>query len=74
MSDDQEQRERSAVYGGWEGAKTLEEVEEQESLVDRYAERNPGMVDQSDAAIAREMLKMVRRYIERHGEPPFRGG
>jgi len=37
--------------------------------VDRYAERNAGMVDRSDAAIAREMLKMVRRSIERHGEP-----
>jgi cytochrome c-type biogenesis protein CcmH/NrfF len=37
--------------------------------VDRYAERNPGMVDQSDAAIAREMLKIVRRSIEQHGGP-----
>jgi hypothetical protein len=46
---------------------TLEDVEEQERLADRYAERNPGMVDQSDAAIAREILKMVRRFIERHG-------
>ena len=36
-------------------------------VVDRYAERNPGMVDQSDAAVARELLKMVRRFIERHG-------
>jgi len=27
------------------------------------------MVDRSDAAIAREMLKIVRRSIERHGEP-----
>jgi len=26
--------------------------------VDRYAERSPGMVDQPDAAIARELLKM----------------
>jgi hypothetical protein len=33
--------------------------------VDRWAERNPGMVEQSDAAIAREMLKIVRRSIER---------
>jgi hypothetical protein len=37
--------------------------------VDRYAERNPGMVDQSDAAIARELLKVQRRAIERHGGP-----
>jgi len=25
------------------------------------------MVDQSDAAVARELLKVVRRFIERHG-------
>jgi hypothetical protein len=49
MCDDREQRERSAVHGGWERARTLEDVEKQEGLVDRYAERNPGMVDQSDA-------------------------
>ncbi len=36
-------------------------------LVGRWAERNPGVVDQSDAEIAREMLKMVRRSMERHG-------
>ena len=47
----------------------LECVEEQEGLVDRFAEGNPGMVDRSDAAIARETLKMVRRSVERHGEP-----
>ena len=47
----------------------LECVEEQEGLVDRFAGRNPGMVDRSDAAIARETLKMVRRSVERHGEP-----
>ena len=35
--------------------------------MDRYAERNPGMVAQSDAAIAREMLKLVGMSIERHG-------
>jgi hypothetical protein len=35
--------------------------------VDRYAERHPGAVDRSDAAIAREPLKMVRRSIGRHG-------
>ena len=37
--------------------------------MDRYAERHPGMVDQSDAEIARERLKMVRKSIERHREP-----
>ena len=37
--------------------------------MDRYAERNPGMVDQSDAAIARELLKIVHLCIERHGGP-----
>ena len=63
----QEQQERSAVYGGWRLCETLKDVEEQERLVDRYAERNPGMVDQSDAAIAREVLKLVRRSIERYG-------
>jgi predicted DNA-binding protein YlxM (UPF0122 family) len=66
---DEEQRERTAVYDGWWRCQTLEDVEEQERLVDRYAERNPGMVDQSDAAIARERLKMVRRSIERYGKP-----
>jgi hypothetical protein len=69
MSDDQERREREAVYDGWHLCETLGDVEEQERLVDRYAERNPGMVDQSDAAIARELLKMVRRSIERRGGP-----
>ena len=67
MSDDQERREREAVYDGWHLCETLEDVEEQERLVDRWADRNPGMVNQSDAAIARERLKMVRRSIERHG-------
>ena len=67
MSDDQERREREAVYDGWHLCETLEDVEEQERLVDRYAERNPAMVDQSDAAIARELLKMQRRAIERYG-------
>jgi len=55
-----------AVYDGWWRCETLEDVEEQERLVESYAERNPGMVDQSDAAIACELLKMVRRSIERH--------
>jgi predicted DNA-binding protein YlxM (UPF0122 family) len=68
-ASDQERREREAVYDGWRRCETLEDVEEQERLVDRYAERNPGMVNQSDAAIAREMLKMARRSIERHGGP-----
>jgi hypothetical protein len=36
--------------------------------VDCYAERNPRTVDRSDAEIARELLKMVRRPIECHGE------
>ena len=49
------------------GARPVEDVEEQERLVESYAERNPCMVDQSDAAIARELLKMVRRSIEHHG-------
>ena len=64
---DEEQRQRSTVYGGWREIRTLEDVEEQEELVDRYAERNPGTVDQSDAAIARQMLKLVDMSIERHG-------
>ncbi len=66
---DEEQREREAVYDGWRRCETLEDVEEQERLVDRYAERSPGMVDQSDTAIARELLKMVRRSIGRHSGP-----
>ena len=37
--------------------------------MDRYADSHPGMVDQSDAAIARELLKIVRLCIERHGGP-----
>jgi predicted DNA-binding protein YlxM (UPF0122 family) len=65
----EEQREREVVYDGWWRCETLEDVEEQMRLVDHYAERNPGMVDQSDAAIAREMLKMQRRAIERPGGP-----
>ena len=65
----EEQRERTAVYDGWWRCETLEDVEEQDRLVDRYAERNPGMVDQSDGAIARKLLKMQRRAIERHGGP-----
>ena len=36
----------------------------QERWMDRYAERNPGLMDQSDTAIAREMLKMVRKSIK----------
>jgi hypothetical protein len=64
---DEEIREREAVYDGWWRCETLEDVEEHERLVDRYAGRNPGTVNQSDAEIARERLKMVRRSIERHG-------
>ena len=65
---DEEQRERAAVYDGWWRCETLEDVEVHERLVDRWAERNPGLVEQSDAAIARERLKMVRRSIERYGK------
>ena len=64
---DEEQQERSAVYGWGRLCETVEDVEEQERLVDLLAERNIGMVDQSDAAIARGLLKMARRSIERHG-------
>ena len=67
--NDEEQRERTAVYDGWWQCETLEDIEEYERLVDRWAERNPGMVDQSDAAIGRERLKMQRRAIERHSKP-----
>jgi hypothetical protein len=66
---DEERRQRWGVYGGWREVRTLEDVEEQERLVDRYAGRNPGMVDRSDAAIAREMPKIVGRSIEQHGGP-----
>ena len=54
---------------GWRLCEILEGIGEQERLVDGHAECNPGMVDQSDATIARELLKMVRKSIERHGEP-----
>ena len=57
-------REREAVYDGWRRCETLEE---QERLVDRWADSHPGKVDQSDAEIAHEMLKAVRWSIERHG-------
>ncbi len=66
---DQEGRELTAVYDGWHRCETLGDVEEHERLVDRWAERNPGVVNQSDAAIARERLKTQRRAIERHGGP-----
>ncbi|MDQ3317154.1 MAG: hypothetical protein M3522_07460 [Actinomycetota bacterium] len=68
-TSDEERGERWAVSGGWCEVRTLGDVEEQGRLVDRCAARNPGMVDRSDAAIAREMLKIVRRSIERHGGP-----
>ena len=61
---EQEIREREAVYDGWWRCETLEDVEEQGRLVDSWAERNPGTVDQSDAAIARERLKMVRKAVQ----------
>jgi hypothetical protein len=66
---DEERRERTAVYDGWWRCETIEDVEEHERLVDRWTERHPGIVDQSDAAIARELLKMQRRASERHGGP-----
>ena len=66
---DEEHREREAVHDGWWRCETIEDVEGHERLVDRWAGRNPGIVNQSDAAIARERLKMVRRSIERHGGP-----
>ena len=37
--------------------------------MESYAERNPGTADRSDAAIARGMLKLVRRSVERYGKP-----
>ena len=65
----EERRERWAVSGGWREVRTLQDVEEQGRLVDRHAGCNPGMLGRSDAAIAREMLKIVRRSVERHGGP-----
>jgi hypothetical protein len=62
---DEERRERTAVYDGWWRCETIEDVEEHERLVDRWAERNPVTADRSDAAIGREMLKLVRRSIGR---------
>ena len=62
---DEEQPEREVVHGGWRESWTLEE---QAGLADRYAERDPGTVDRSDAKMARdEMLKMPWRSIGRHG-------
>ena len=68
-ASDGERREREAVCDGWWRCETLKDIEEQEALVDRYAERNLGTADRSDAAIAREMLKLVRRSVERYGKP-----
>ncbi len=47
---DEERREGWGVYGVWRDARTLEDVEEHERLVDHWAERNPATVNQSDAA------------------------
>ncbi len=69
-ASDEERRECEAVYGGCRTARTLEDVEEQERLVDRYAERNPGMVDRSDAAIAREQLSDGKATAEPAGPLP----
>jgi hypothetical protein len=66
---DEEIREREAVYDGWWRCDTLEDVEEHERLVDRWADSHHGMVAQSDAAIARARLKMVRKSIKHHGGP-----
>ena len=55
------------VYDGWWTCGALDEFEEQEGTTDRYSARNPITVDRSDAAIAREMIKVVRRSVERHG-------
>ena len=68
-ASDGERRGREAVCDGWHLCETPEDIEEQEALVDRYAERNPGTADRSDAAIARGMLKLVRRSVERYGKP-----
>ncbi len=67
-ASDHEIREREAIYDGWWRCETLKDIEE-ERLVESYAERNPGTVDRSDAAIAREMLKLVRRSVGRYGKP-----
>ena len=45
-----------------------------ERYAERYAERHPGKVDRSDAAIAWELLKMVRWSIEHHGGPESADG
>ena len=63
---DEERRERWGVYGGWRDARTLEDDGEQESLVDRHAGAAPGVAVRSDAAIARETLKIAGRSIEQH--------
>lgn len=69
--NDEEQQEREAVHSGWREARTLENVEEQEGLADRYAERNSGTVDRSEAAMARdEVLKILWRSMERHSATP----
>ena len=72
--DEQERREREAVYGGWRSCRTLEDVSEQKALVDRFEARiggdlgdDPRGVLASDVAIARELLKLQRRAIERFG-------
>ncbi|WP_166177300.1 hypothetical protein [Rubrobacter tropicus] len=49
---------------------TIEEAETAERVVDRFeieSESDRKNVLAADVAIAREMLKMVRRSIERHG-------
>lgn len=70
-TDDQEQRERSAVYGGWRACRTLGDVEAQEKLLDSFEAKitsDPRGVLAADVAIARELLKLQRQAIERFGE------
>lgn len=72
--DEREIREREAVYGGWRDCRTLEDVAAQEELLDGFEARiggdlgdDPRGVLASDVAIARELLKLQRRAIERFG-------
>ena len=54
---------------GWHLCETLGDAEEQERLLDGFADSHPGMVDRSEAEIAREMRKTLGRFIERHRGP-----
>lgn len=60
-----------AVYGAWQRVATLEEVETAERAVDRFEAgigNDPKGAKAADVTIAREMLKMRRKSIERCGE------